>query len=128
MSKAGEVGLPGASTVFRFVDSFHGADQDVEREVGKAVIIPEHERLRGLWEVSAGLLEVMQEHEPVEEATIDVDATLVETHEREAFHCYKGYRAYQPLNFCVAGRDMVVYSQFRDGKVPCGHRQVEAFW
>ena len=126
MARAGEVPLPSASTVFRFLPSFHGPEQEVEREEGKAVIVPEHPRLRGLWEVSAGLLLVMQRHRPCREVTLDGDATLVETHKAEARHCYKGYKAYQPLNFYVAEWEMVAYSHFRDGNVPCGYRQLDA--
>jgi len=118
--------VPSASTVFRFLASFHGPEQEVERKPGKAVVVPEHERLRGLWEVSAGLLRVMERHQPAKEVTLDIDATLVETHKAEALPCYKGYKAYQPLNFYVAEWDMVLYSEFRDGNVPCGYRQREA--
>lgn len=126
MAKAGDVPLPSASAVFRFLQSFHGREQEVEREPGTAVIVPEHPRLRGLWEVSAGLLAVMEQHRPLTEATLDGDATLVETHKASALPCYKKYKAYQPLNFYVADWDMVAYSQFRDGNVPCGFQQLEA--
>jgi len=126
MAKSGEVPLPSASAVFRFLQSFHGPEQEVERKPGEAVIVPEHARLRGLWQVSAGLLAVMQEHRPLTEATLDGDATLVETRKSAALPCYKGYKAYQPLNFYLAEWGMVAYSQFRDGNVPCGFRQREA--
>ena len=126
MAKAGDVPLPSASAVFRFLQSFHGREQEVERKPGTAVIVPEHPRLRGLWEVSTGLLAVMQQHRPLTEATLDGDATLVETHKASALPCYKKYKAYQPLNFYVAEWDMVAYSQFRDGNVPCGFQQLEA--
>jgi hypothetical protein len=126
MAKSGEVPLPSASAVFRFLQSFHGTEQDVEREPGTAVIVPEHARLQGLWQVVAGLLAVMQQHRPLTEATLDGDATLIETHKASALPCYKKYKAYQPLNFYVAEWDMVAYSQFRDGNVPCGYRQLDA--
>jgi hypothetical protein len=126
MAKSGEDPLPSQSTAFRFLQSFHGPEQDVEREAGEAVIVPEHERLRGLCEVVAGTVAVMQEHRPLTEVTLDGDATLVETHKSTALHCYKGYKAYQPLNFYLAEWGMVAYSQFRDGNVPCGFRQLDA--
>ncbi|RME05595.1 MAG: IS1380 family transposase, partial [Deltaproteobacteria bacterium] len=107
--------LPSPSTVFRFLRSFHGEEQEVDREPARAVIVPEHARLRGLWEVCAGLLRVMQQHRPTKEVTLGVDATLIETHKAQALPCYKGYPAYQPLNCYVAQWDMVAYSQFRDG-------------
>jgi len=126
LAKSGEVPLPSASTAFRFLQAFHGPEQEAERTPGTAVIVPEHPRLRGLWEVIAGLLTVMQQHRPLEKATLDCDATLVETHKAEALRCYKGFKAYQPLNFYVAEWGMVAYSHFRDGNVPCGFRQLES--
>ena len=56
MAKSGEVPQPSESSVFRFLRPFHGSQQEVEREPGTAVIVPEHARLRGLWKVSAGLI------------------------------------------------------------------------
>lgn len=126
LAKQGDMPIPSASTVFRVLQSFHGAEQQVEREVGKAVIVPEHKRLRGLWQVVAGLLQFMQQHRPLATVTLDGDATLVETHKAQALYCYKHYKAYQPLNFYIAEWGMVAYSQFRDGNVPCGFEQLAA--
>ena len=126
LAKQGEMPVPSASTVFRFLQSFHGTEQQVKREAGKAVIVPEHARLRGLWQVVAWLLEFMQQQRPLTTATLDVDATLVATHKAEAQYCYKNYKAYQPLNFFLAEWRMVAYSHFRDGNVPCGYEQLDA--
>ncbi|MBI2567473.1 MAG: hypothetical protein HYV63_10615 [Candidatus Schekmanbacteria bacterium] len=41
--------------------------------------------------------------------------------------CYKGYKSYQPFNFFWAELGMVLYTQFRDGNVPAGYGQLEAF-
>src|ERR1035441_8735071 len=57
-------------------------------------------------------------------ATLDMDATLVESHKRQAHHCYKGFKAYQPLNCWWAEQGVMVYSEFRDGNVPAGHEQL----
>lgn len=126
LAKNGEVPMPSQSTVFRFLGSFHGVEQSVERTAGTAVIVAEHARLRGLWQVAAGQLAFMQKHRPLRTATLDGDATLVETHKRSATLCYQHYKAYQPLNFYVADWGMVAYSHFRDGNVPCGYEQLPA--
>ena len=44
---------------------------------------------------------------PVAQATLDMDATLIETQKREALYCYKHFKAYQPLNtwWAEAGPD-----------------------
>jgi hypothetical protein len=49
------------------------------------------------------------------------DATLVETHQRDALYCYQGFKAYQPY---WAEPDLVVHSEFRDGNVPAGYKQL----
>ena len=53
-----------------------------------------------------------------------MDATLIETHKREALFCYKKFKAYQPLNCWWAEQGAMLYSEFRDGNVPAGHEQV----
>ena len=53
-----------------------------------------------------------------------MDATLIETHKRDALHCYKGFKAYQPLNCWWAEQGTMLYSEFRDGNVPAGHEQL----
>jgi hypothetical protein len=66
----------------------------------------------------------MQTHQPATAATLDMDATLIETHKRDALHCYKGFKAYQPLNCWWAEQGAMLYSEFRDGNVPAGHEQL----
>jgi len=124
LTKSGDVPIPSQSAVFRFLRSFHGPEQGVARKPGEAIIVPEHARLRGLWQVVASLLGVMQKHQPQEVVTLDGDATLVETHKAEALRCYKGFKAYQPLNVYLPCWGMVLYSQFQDGNVPCGKDQL----
>ena len=53
-----------------------------------------------------------------------MDATLIETHKREATYCYRKYRAYQPLTTYWSEADLIVHSEFRDGNVPAGHEQL----
>ena len=53
-----------------------------------------------------------------------MDATLIETHKRDALPCYKGFKAYQPLNCWWAEQGVMLYSEFRDGNVPAGHEQL----
>ena len=53
-----------------------------------------------------------------------MDATLIETHKRDALYCYKKFKAYQPLNCWWAEQGTMLYSEFRDGNVPAGHEQL----
>jgi Transposase DDE domain group 1 len=70
------------------------------------------------------LLEFQQKHQPAASATLDMDATLIETHKRDALFCYKKFKAYQPLNCWWAEQGVMLYSEFRDGNVPAGHEQL----
>ena len=53
-----------------------------------------------------------------------MDATLIETHKREALVCYKKFKAHQPLNCWWADQGAMLYSEFRDGNAPAGHEQL----
>ena len=79
-----------------------------------------NEALRGLHQVNADLLGFVQSRSPQREATLDMDATLVETHKQEALYSYKKYRAYQPLTTYWAEAELIVHSEFRDGQRSCG--------
>jgi hypothetical protein len=74
--------------------------------------------------VNGALLAFMQKHRPAASATLDMDATLIETHKRDALFCYKKFKAYQPLNCWWAEQGAMLYSEFRDGNVPAGHEQL----
>ena len=80
--------------------------------------------MEGLRKVNADLVGFVQSRSPQTEATLDMDACLVETHKQEALHSYKKYRAYQPLTTYWAEADQIVHSEFRDGNVPAGHQQL----
>ena len=80
--------------------------------------------LRGLGKVNVKMLSFVRDHLGQEQATLDMDATLVATHKQEALYCYQGYKAYQPLVTYWAEADLVVHSEFRDGNVPAGFEQL----
>ena len=74
--------------------------------------------------MNRALLEFLQTHRRASVATLDMDATLIETHKREALPCYKGFKAYQPLTCWWAEQGVVLHSEFRDGNVPAGYQQL----
>ena len=111
--------VPSPSSVFRFLHAFD-VDES-ERQAGKAWIPPLSEALKGLLLVNRDLLARVNAANPQEEATLDIDATLVECFKKEALHCYKGFKSYQPLQVYWAEQDLLVHSEFRDGNVPAGH-------
>src|SRR5450759_1674830 len=71
--------VPSPSSVFRYLAAFHDAVQEKLRIEGKAFIPAPNEHLRGLVQVNADMIRFMQRHNPQTVATLDQDATLVET-------------------------------------------------
>jgi hypothetical protein len=102
---------------------FHNRDQEGLREGGKAFIPEGNEALKGLCKVNKGLVDFVESNHAETTATLDMDATLVETEKEDAFWCYKGYRAYQPLNTWWCEQGLVLHTEFRDGNVPAGFEQ-----
>lgn len=115
--------FPSPSSIFRYLEAFHEPEQEKLRRPGEAFIPAANEHLRAFEKVTADFLAFMQRHNRQTMATLDMDATLVETNKSEALFCYKGYRAYQPFNTWWAEQGMVVHTEFRDGNVPAGFEQ-----
>jgi len=116
--------VPSPSSMLAWLGRFDDAEAQAGRVAGTAYIPPASEPLRSLWRVNDALVGVMQAHRRARLATLDMDATLVASHKRQALRCYKGYRAYQPLNCWWAEQGVMLHSEFRDGNVPAGHEQL----
>ena len=116
--------VPSPSAVFRYLSAFHDVEQERLRRPGKAFIPAANEHLGGFAEVNREFLGFVQCNNKHEVATLDMDATLVETSKTEALYCYKGFKSYQPLNTWWAEQGLVVHTEFRDGNVPAGYQQL----
>jgi len=117
------------SATHRYLKEFHNEAEEerrkVEWEMGNRAFIPApNEHLSGLVGVCRDLVATVQAHHPVAVATLDQDATLTYSNKMEALHCYKGPKAYQPLNTWWAEQQLMVHTEFRDGNVPAGHQQL----
>ena len=119
--------LPSASSLFRYLASFHDGSQEEHRRPGKAFIPEPNEHLRGVIGLNGGFVAQVQKRSPKTCATLDMDATLVESTKREALHSYKGFKGYQPLTTYWFEQDLVLHSEFRDGNVPAGFEQLRVF-
>jgi hypothetical protein len=115
--------VPSPTAAFAYLGEFHDPEQERLREPHRAFIPSSNGHLRDLVRVNADFAASVQRRKRESTATLDMDATLVETHKRGALPCYKHYRAYQPLNTYWAEQDLVVHSEFRDGNVPAGFEQ-----
>jgi len=115
--------VPSASSVFRYLDGFCNVAEEAKRKVGTAFVPQPSEGLLGLRKVNRDLVAQIQARSPQTTATLDMDATLAETAKKQAFFCYKKYRAYQPFNVYWAEQEVVLHSEFRDGNVNAGFEQ-----
>ena len=116
--------VPSESAVFRYLERFHDVDEESKREDHRAFIPAPNGAMKGLGKVNADLVGFVQSRSPQTEATLDMDATLVETRKQEALPSYKKHRAYQPLITYWSEAELIVHSEFRDGNVPAGHQQL----
>ena len=115
--------MPSSSAVFRYLAEFHDRDQEGLRQPGKAFIPLANEALKGLCKVNKDLVGFVQKNQAEQTATLDMDATLLETEKADALRCYEGYPSYQPINTWWAEQGVVVHTEFRDGNVPAGFEQ-----
>jgi hypothetical protein len=59
-----------------------------------------------------------EQGQPWRIATVDQDATIIESHKAAALPHYEGGRGYQPMVAVWAEADLVLADEFRDGNVP----------
>jgi hypothetical protein len=117
---------PKATAVREFLDKFH--DETLEalrppRAEQKSFILPSSGPVAALGQVQTGCVRRIaklyaQKGEAQTIATIDQDATIIESHKRAARGHYEGGRGYQPMVALWAELDLVVADEFRDGNVP----------
>jgi hypothetical protein len=119
--------LPSPPVVFRYLGRFDDLAEKGKRVVGHAFIPAPNAYLQALVWVIADFLQFVQQKSPQSEATLDMDATLVEVFKLAALYCYDGYRSYQPLSIRWAEQELVVISEFRDGNVPAGYENLRVF-
>lgn len=112
------------SPVFRYLSEFHDQAQEEKRQPHSAFIPKSNEHLKALGRVNRDFIAFVQSRSPHTQATLDMDATLVESQKNQALWCYQHYKAYQPFNVYWFEQDQVVLSEFRDGNVPAGHQQL----
>ena len=117
--------FPSAPVVFRYLKNFVNPEDEQRRGMGQAFIPAPNEALLALGRVNTDLLRFAQKHSPQSEATLDMDASIVETSKQEALFSYQGSPSYQPLSVRWSEQGLVVHSQFRDGNVPAGFQNLE---
>jgi hypothetical protein len=112
--------LPAATTVRDFLEACHVEHPPLWRAGEKTVIPEESAPLAGIGSANRRVLAAVQHQVPQRTATLDVDATILETHKHTATRTYEGTRGYQPVIVVWAESDVIVHDEFRDGNVPAG--------
>jgi hypothetical protein len=115
---------PSPDALHDFLAAFHDEAQMGQRPAEGAWIPAEGARLQALAEVNRQVIHRAVGGQPCGPATIDLDATVIESHKREARPHYQGGRGYQPVAALWAEVDLVVADQYRDGNVPAGMEPV----
>ena len=116
--------VPSPEAARKFLYQFHDPAkiQQAQRElpVGELSYVPEESTaLRGLAQVNQDVVrELARRCAGQRIATIDMDATLIESWKREAKTSYEGISGYQPMLALWAEMNVVVAEEFRDGNVP----------
>ena len=117
---------PKATAVREFLERFH--DKDLEprrpkREDQKSFIFPSSQPVAALQQVQSGLVRrIAKLYDKAGQgqrmATVDQDATIIESHKEAAYWHYEDGRGYQPMVAVWAEADLVLADEFRDGNVP----------
>lgn len=118
--------LPKTGAVRGFLNRFH--DEALEkarppRTAQKSFIMPSSQPVQGLQSVLAGAVRrtaklYEEQGQGLHMATVDQDATIIESHKENALAHYEGGRGYQPMVAVWAEADLVLADEFRDGNVP----------
>jgi hypothetical protein len=116
--------VPSPSVARTFLNAFH-EDEKIEEAKKRrgpeqiAFIPEENEPLEGLGLVNREFIHRLGERCPDQQiATVDQDATIIESRKREALSTYEGPRGYQPMLAVWAEMNVVLADEFRDGNVP----------
>ena len=105
--------------------AFHDAALIQQAQAGRpadrvAYIPAESAPLQGLARGNVALVHRVAAQGRGTTATLDHDATLQESHKREALPHYQGGRGYQPAAIYWAEQDLVLADEYRDGNVAAG--------
>jgi hypothetical protein len=116
--------LPSPAAALQFLYGFHEQEKieaaKQRRLPQQIAFIPEETLpLEGLGRVNRDLVQRCGGRCPDQRiATVDQDATIIESHKRQALATYEGVRGYQPMLAVWAETGLVLADQFRDGNVP----------
>jgi hypothetical protein len=115
--------LPSPDSVRAFCNAFHDPNLIEQARVRRApgataFIVDESELLQALGAINVALCHALAARGTSRRATLDHDATIIESHKQAALPHYKGGRGFQPAAVYWAEQDVVIADEYRDGNVP----------
>lgn len=114
--------MPASETARQWLDKFHDEGLMSGQPEQGSFIPVESAPLAGLREPNRKVIwSYIEKIKPGNCVTLDVDAHLVETSKANAFYCYDGYKAFQPIEVEWAETGLVLAEEFRQGNVPAGN-------
>jgi hypothetical protein len=118
-------GVPSKTSIHNYIDNFVDEKEEEKRGQGKSFVPEFNEHLKGFDDVTRHILKQAPHIRDISTATLDQDATFIPTEVKGALFNYKSEKSFQALNTYCPEYDMVIRSEFRDGNVTPGYRQVE---
>ncbi len=115
--------VPSPEAARKFLYQFHDEAKVEEAQqralsLGQRSYIPgENAALQGLGSVNREMIQEFGRRTGDKIATIDLDATVIESWKREAQPTYQGGTGYQPMLALWAELNVIVADEFRDGNV-----------
>lgn len=115
---------PSPEAARKFLDHFH--EEALIEQAQKALALErssyipgESAALSGLAQVNRDVIGIVGRRSADQKiATVDLDATIIESWKRQAKRTYEGCTGYQPMLALWAEMDLVLADEFRDGNVP----------
>jgi hypothetical protein len=117
--------LPSPDTLLSLLYGFHDdaliEQAQSQRLAGTTAFIPDESApLQALARVNTALVVALAAQGNCSRATLDHDATIQESHKRQALPHSKDGRGYQPSAIYWVEQDLVVADEYRDGNVGAG--------
>jgi hypothetical protein len=118
-------GIPGKTSIHNYLDNFVDEKEEEKRGQGKAFVPESNEHLKGFDKVTRHILEHAPHVRNISTVTLDQDDTFITTGVMGSLFNYKSKRSFEALNTYCPEYDMIIRSEYRDGNVPPGYRQLE---
>jgi len=118
-------GIPGKSSIHNFFKNFIDKKEEEKRGQGQAFVPEINEHLKGFDKVTQHLLKHAPHIKDMSTVTLDQDDTFIPTEVTGSLYNYKSERSFEAFTTYCPEYDMIIRSEYRDGNVPPGYRQLE---